>query len=139
MTGAVVDTNVFVHALVGVEPHRDEALRLLGENQPIWAPDLLRAELTIAIWQWVRTRSVPLDVATEVLTHADRLVDRYASTDELWLRALGLACERNHPAHDTLFVALAEREGIPVVTYDRRLIAAFGEVAVTPADLLGGA
>ncbi len=136
MRGAVVDTNVFVFALLGVQPHCEEALEVLKMAAPIWAPDSLRPELCNVIWQWVRSREVPLEVGSEVLEHADKLVDRYAPCDELWQRALQLACARAHPAYDTLFIALAEREGIPVVTYDNKLQQRFPTQARSARDFL---
>ena len=37
-------------------------------------------------------------------------------------RALEMALDLAHPAYDTLYMALAEREGVRVVTADTRLL-----------------
>jgi predicted nucleic acid-binding protein len=39
--------------------------------------------------------------------------------------------------YDTLFVELAARERLPLATYDRRLLAAYPEIARRPGDLPG--
>ena len=37
-------------------------------------------------------------------------------------RAIALANEMNHPVYDCLYLALAERDGTLVVTYDQELL-----------------
>jgi predicted nucleic acid-binding protein len=39
------------------------------------------------------------------------------------------------PVYDTLFVELADREHLALVTFDRRLLAAFPTVAKRPKDV----
>jgi predicted nucleic acid-binding protein len=46
-------------------------------------------------------------------------------------QALDLALRRGHPVHDCFYVALAAREGAPLLTADRRLAQRFaGDVTV---------
>lgn len=44
--------------------------------------------------------------------------------------------ESNVAVYDTLFVELADRERVPLVTFDNRLIGAYPAVAKRPGDLL---
>ena len=67
---------------------------------------------------------------------AQQIIGKTGASQRLWRRALDLPVETDHPPYDTLFVALAEREGTRLVTYDAKLLAAFPNVAVTPADFL---
>ena len=43
-----------------------------------------------------------------------------------------LACEDHHPACDTLFIALAKSQGVPLVTYDKKLLQKYSSIAVRP-------
>jgi len=104
----VVDTMIFAYALLGVPRFRDEALSVLTNAGEILVPDFFRAELVNVVWQWTRENAIPLSIGLGVLTDADALITQAISTEQLWERALELSVEANHPAYDTLFVALAE-------------------------------
>jgi len=71
-----------------------------------------------------------------VLTDADALITQVISAEQLWERALGLSVEKNHPAYDTLFVALAEREDTELVTYDIKVRRKFQDRAISPTRFL---
>jgi predicted nucleic acid-binding protein len=46
--------------------------------------------------------------------------------------AFDLAVEHDHPVYDTLFIALAQREGLRVATFDRRMLDRFPAWAFEP-------
>jgi predicted nucleic acid-binding protein len=132
----VIDTMIFAYALLYVPEFRDESLAVLDAATDILVPDSFRAELVNVVWQWVRYRSLPLQVGLDVLREADALITQATSAAILWERALTLAAEANHPAYDTLFVALAESTDTKVVTYDIKLQASFPDIAISPAEFL---
>lgn len=126
----VVDTMVFAYALLGVEGFREPALKALDLVDLVEVPDSLRAELVNVVWKWVRTKHLSLDLGMEVLRDAEGLIDRVIPTDQLWERALELAVHYNHPAYDTLFIAAAELAETRVITFDKKLLQTFPELAV---------
>ncbi|MDA0738333.1 MAG: type II toxin-antitoxin system VapC family toxin [Nitrospirae bacterium] len=132
----VVDTMVFAYALLGVTRFRDESLAVLTNAEDIIVPDSFRAELVNVVWQWTRENQLTLEVGIEVLTDADALITHATPADELWERALELSVAANHPAYDTLFVALAERENTGLVTYDTKLRKKFQNQTISPSDYL---
>lgn len=132
----VVDTMVFAYALLGVPRFRDEALAVLTLVDDILVPDSFRAELVNVVWQWTRENQLTLEVGLDVLTDADSLIMYAAPADELWERALELSVAANHPAYDTLFVALAEREETSLITYDTKLRRKFQNQTIAPTDFL---
>ena len=132
----VIDTMIFAYALLGVPRFRDEALSVLTHAGEILAPDCFRAEFVNVVWQWTRENAIPLSIGLNVLTDADALITQAISADQLWERALELSVEANHPAYDTLFVALAEREDTELVTYDRKLRRKFQDRAISPTRFL---
>jgi predicted nucleic acid-binding protein len=50
--------------------------------------------------------------------------------------ALVRACESGVSAYGTLFVELAEREGLPLATFDKALLERFPSVAHRPAAIV---
>ncbi len=136
--GAVVDTMLFAYALLGVTDRREWAARVLAEAEPIWSPDSLRPELGNVAWQWVQRGGISQDHAHAALRGLENVVSEFVSARDLLAAALDLACEAKHPVYDTLFVALALRSGVPLVTDDVRLRAVFPHVAISPEAFLGG-
>jgi len=132
----VIDTMIFAYALLGVPRFRDEALSVLTNAGEILVPDCFRAELVNVVWQWTHENAIPLSVGLNVLTDADALITQAISAEQLWERALELSVEANHPAYDTLFVALAEREDTQLVTYDIKLRRKFQDRAISPTRFL---
>jgi predicted nucleic acid-binding protein len=127
---------VIAYALLGVTEFRDEAIRAIEAAHEIWVPDSCRAELVNIVWQWVQFRNVTLDSGIEVLWDAETLFTQVVPAPALWDQALELAVEREHPAYDTLFVALAAIRGSQVVTYDSDMIKKFPEYSISVPDYL---
>lgn len=133
----VIDTMVFVYALLAVEEFREQAAAVLARADEIHVPDSFRAEFVNVIWQWIAHRDVPLETGIEVLRDGEALISDATPAWLLWERALELSARHGHPAYDTLFVALAERLGTRVVSFGGRLCEAFPEIVVAPDRYLG--
>ena len=132
----VFDTNVFAFALLGVEDRCEEALEALTLAPSVWVPASFRAELLSAVWQWIRFGDLPLQVGWRALGRAENLCSHVIPVQLLWEDALFLATERGHSPYDTLFVALARRENLKVVTYDEELRAKFPAQTLSAAEVL---
>ena len=132
----VIDTNVFAYALLGEPTKRTEATAVLEAAGAIAAPDSVFAELANVAWQWVAHGKADLDQAVDVLRDAEALIDLVVPSAALSVRALELAVQKNHAAYDTIFVALAERQGVPLVTYDAKLRRAFDPMSITAKAFL---
>jgi predicted nucleic acid-binding protein len=100
----------------------DRAEELLRSGHHLFAPDLVIAEITNAAWKLVIfDRMAPESAVTavrEVVKAFEELVPMSALRD----RALAIAIELRHPAHDCFYLALVERSTAPLVTADERLI-----------------
>ena len=66
---------------------------------------------------------------------ASRLGVHTIATRALWHGALLRATHSGVAVYDTLFVELADRERVPLATFDRRLLKAWPAIARRPADL----
>ena len=97
-----------------------EALRA---REPFIAPDLIVVEVVNAIWRHIRVgRAAPPFMAT-VTAGLPTLCSQLVPMVDLADRAGEIAIALDHPAYDCFYIALAEREGVELVTADRRLFA----------------
>jgi predicted nucleic acid-binding protein len=126
----VIDTMVYAYALLGVTPYREPAVRAFEHDSPILVPDTLWAELANVLWQWVRHHGLEPAVAMSLMEDAEGLTSGVVASEDLWRRGLALAIEYDHPVYDTLFVTLAQREGMRVATFDQRMIERFPESVI---------
>jgi predicted nucleic acid-binding protein len=133
----VIDTMVFAYALLETEDTGDEALEVLQRAKNIIVPDSIRAELVNVVWKWIREDEIAVDDGVEVLREAEALFTHVVPSSAIWERALRLSAEVDHPAYDTLFVAIAEHERTKVITYDRAMRRAFPDLTLSPTEFLG--
>ena len=118
----VVDASV---AVKWVLPESDSgpAVALRGTDTLI-APSLVIAEIGNALWKNVLRGDVDRSDAFAALQIAVAHFERVVPIDELAARALELAVGLRHPIYDCLYLALAEREGVPIVSADAKLLSA---------------
>jgi predicted nucleic acid-binding protein len=115
----VIDASVLVKWFID-EPGADRAAALRGGE--LAAPDLILVEVGNALWKHQRrgVLSSPDYVdAVEALRVAPITLTPIA---DLLQAAARIAAELDHPLYDCLYLALAMREGFPLVTDDQRLL-----------------
>jgi predicted nucleic acid-binding protein len=134
----VVDTNILAYYVLGTVPFNEEVAELFFSPLELFAPDSWQSEFLNVLWQAIRIRSISLLHGLELLEEAGRLLEWSVPVNSLWRDALVAAEENNCSTYDTLFVALAEREGCSLVTYDQRLLAAFPQIAKRPTQVMAG-
>jgi|SRR3954463_11486244 predicted nucleic acid-binding protein len=119
----VVDASVAAQwVLPEAQSSRANALR--SSDEPIVAPDLVYAEIGNAIWKRALQRDISPAVAVEALATATSLFTVLVPMGELAARAIEIAIALRHPIYDCFYLALAERERAPLISTDKRLIAA---------------
>lgn len=134
---AVVDTNVIAYFLLGTEPFREECERFWREVEDPIAPASWEAELINVLWMATRKEVLDLPEALHRLELAKSLGIRSVSSSSLWHGALVRAHASGVTAYGTLFVELAEREGLTLATFDEPIIKAFPRHAMRPRKLSG--
>ena len=132
---AVVDTNVVAYYLLGTEPFAVEAREFWQATDEPVAPAHWQAELANVVWMAVRTGTLSADEGHRRLDFASRLRLRSVPIGSLWQSALTLSLDSGLSAYDTLFVALARRRRLPLVTFDKQILKAFPDVAKRPSDM----
>jgi predicted nucleic acid-binding protein len=88
------------------------------------APDLILAEAGNAFWKAVRAGLILRKDAVAALERLPKTFDRLVPLSLLYEDAARLSFELDHPVYDCFYLALAEREGVPLVTADKRLATA---------------
>lgn len=132
---AVVDSNVIAYFLLGTEPFREECGIFWRRVESALAPASWEAEVTNVLWMATRARVLGVSEALAKLDLARALGILSLPVSGLWHGALARACASGVAAYDTLFVELAVREAVPLVTFDKVVLAAFPEIAKRPGDL----
>jgi predicted nucleic acid-binding protein len=128
----VFDTNVLAYALLGVTEHRERALDALEHAPDVHVPDVAYAEFANVAWQWISIRGLPEHEAHAALALAEKFVTHATPSADLWHTALELSTVSGVAVYDTLFVALALIRDEPLLTFDRRVLDTFPEVARRP-------
>lgn len=126
----VVDTNLIVGLYIPGD--KSEAAESVFSKDPHWtAPLLWRSEFRNVLAMGVRRKMFVLDDACLIMEEAERLMreDEYEVPSA---HILELAAQSDCSAYDCEFVALARQLGVPLVTWDREILAAFPESSVRP-------
>jgi predicted nucleic acid-binding protein len=118
----VVDASVA--ALWVLEQDGSDRAHALRTESNLIAPSLIASEVGSAIWKAVR-RGVVSRVDARVAVEAALLpFAALAPAEELRVGALALALDLDHSIYDCFYIALAQREGAPLISADKRLLAA---------------
>jgi predicted nucleic acid-binding protein len=121
----VVDASVLVTVLADAEHARWAAGQLsAAAGRSLWAPHVIDAEVGHSLRRRVAARKLHEDAARDGLNDLLRLPLRRIAHADLLGRAWEL--RRNFSFYDGLYVALAERLEVPLVTLDARLARAVG-------------
>ena len=113
----VVDASVAFKWFVP-ELGTEQALTLLDLRGQLIAPDLLTVEVINAMWARLRGRPDFQRTVTDAASALPRMLDTLAPSGELVGRALEMTMLLNHPLYDCIYLALAERDGLRLVTAD---------------------
>jgi len=132
---AVVDTNVLAYFLLGTRPFVEEAGRFWHALDGALAPAVWEAELANVIWMAVRANVIQSEDGRKRLSLAAKMGIQSVPSKTLWHGALERAVRSGVAVYDTLFVELANRENLPLATFDAKVLAAFPHIAVRPKAL----
>lgn len=114
----VVDANVAVKWFVNdkLSPQARSAIL----HYSFFAPWLILPETANALWKYVRLGVLPATDAAEAISRLSRKLE-ISTEASLASAALLMAGHLNHPAYDCFYLALAQQNGLPLLTADSRL------------------
>ncbi|OFW24286.1 MAG: DNA-binding protein [Acidobacteria bacterium RIFCSPLOWO2_12_FULL_66_21] len=133
----VVDTNVLAYLWLPGELTA-VAERVLEADAAWAAPLLWRSEFRSVLTGALRRRTLSLARARQIAAAAERQLhgSEYAVSSAV---VLELALRSGCSAYDCEYVALAADLGVPLVTNDRHVLAAFPDRAASPDSFAGRA
>lgn len=129
MGSVVVDSSVVIKWFVA-EPHSAESRQLLNDyitgTLDFVEPDLLYAEIGNVVWRKHVLQGMSASDAQQILDTFSKLTLRVIASSTLLAEAYQLAVTHQRTVYDSLYLALAVREGCPFVTADEKLVNAIG-------------
>lgn len=136
----VVDASVAFKWFV-LEPASDQALQLLDLDEVLSAPDLALVEVVNALRSRTRGRENFDQAIADAAVALPRMLECSPMDGPLVQRALAMTIELEHPLHDSVYLALAERETTRLVTADEKFLrkvkaSRFADLAVTIGEVL---
>jgi len=125
----VADTNLIAYLLIpGNQTSWAERVYSLD---PDWqVPQLWRSELRNVLMLYVRKQGLPLEKAKQIMALAEHKFG--VGAEVLSATVLTMAAESGCSAYDCEFAALALTLQVRLVTSDKKVLAAFPEMAVSP-------
>ncbi len=130
---AVFDASVAVKVFLPVagSERAEAAVQAFG----MVAPELILVETANAFWKYVREALAPLEDCTIALRNLSGFADLHPDRT-LYPEALELAARLQHPVYDCLYLALAHRENLPLISADKRMLKlAREQLAIEAMDL----
>jgi predicted nucleic acid-binding protein len=118
----ILDASVAVKLVI--EEEGSAAARRL-HRRGLVAPDLLLPECANILWKSVRRGDLDPPQAQLACAALLAIPIEIVASRPLMAAALDRALALGHPAYDCLYLELAARRGLPLVTADRRLRALF--------------
>ena len=125
----VVDTNVIAYLVI---EGKQTAMALSVFNiDPEWAaPQLWKSEMRNLLSLYLRNKQMTIDEAVSAMDKSEAVIaGRECDVDSS--RVLELASHSGCTAYDCEFAYLAEKLNVPLVTADKKLRAAFPDIAVS--------
>jgi predicted nucleic acid-binding protein len=97
------------------------ARRLLLAGNDLIAPSLLLSEVQNVMWKKLRAGQVTAEQGRLVAASLRSFFAHVEPDEKLVEAAWALAAARDHPVYDCLYVALAQRAGAHLATFDKRM------------------
>ena len=129
----VADTNTILYFYLPNNDYSDSVIQLKAYD-PVWAAPLLwRSEMRNVLAKYMGRGLMDAAKATALQQSAELLMkgEEYQVESS---SVLALANKTGCTAYDCEFVSLAMELGTKLITYDKKLLAAFPDIAVTASQ-----
>lgn len=86
----------------------------------LYAPEFCRLECVNVLWKHVRFHSMPIERAEQAIIDLMALPLRAVPVPALYMRALQIGLTHQLAAYDSVYIAMAEHLGHPLITIDEK-------------------
>lgn len=117
----VIDANVGLKWFIE-ESRSSAARKILDKGASFIAPDMFIPEICNVVWKKVKNQEITAEQGKAIVANVSMVLDHLVPSSEVAGRAFALAVQCNHPVSDCLYLALAERESITLITDDAKLV-----------------
>ena len=119
----IVDTNILIYLYIQGE-HTSSVESLIQVDCTWAAPLLWRSEFRNVLALYIRKKIISLQQALDIIDQAENLMldNEYQPSSEI---VLNLVNTSNCSAYDCEFVSLAKQLDVPMITQDKKILAAF--------------
>jgi len=131
----VVDTNVIAYFLIPGK-HADVAEQLFDKEPNWFAPRLWRSEFRNVLVNSLRANYLSIQECFYMMTKAEMLMEEREYEVES-TQVLTMAGDSLCSAYDSEFLSLAREFKTRLITWDKKLIQQFPELAISAEDFLG--
>jgi predicted nucleic acid-binding protein len=131
----VVDACVLAKVLF-IEQGSQAAYELLYGADSLIAPELVLLEVANVAVKKVRRKEITREQARDAIAQLPDLLTRIIPTSELLEPAIELALTTMAATYDAIYAALAQHEGLVLVTADKRFAASLRGVSGAPEVLV---
>jgi predicted nucleic acid-binding protein len=116
---------VVLDASAGIEvvlnrSRSNEIASILESSKRVYTPGLYKAEVTNALWKYLRFGQIKKEEAKEALRIALGLIDEYINIQDYTDEVLSESVRLNHSAYDIFYLVLARRTGSTLITLDKK-------------------
>ncbi len=99
-------------------PHTVALFTLLKNGDSLYVPEFCRLECINVLWKHVRFQGVPRAQAVQAVQDLLALPLTIASIDSVYTCALEVGLNHELAVYDSIYIALAEKQGCPLITAD---------------------
>ena len=131
----VVDANILI-SLYLTNPHQGDVETLLATDPHWLAPHLWRSEVRNVLVQYLRHDKMTLQQAMTIIEYGESLLQS-VEVEPGSSQIIRLAHNSGCSAYNCEYVALASSLSVPLLTFDKKLLAAFPNIAHSPKAFLG--
>ena len=98
----------------------NEIASILESSKRVYAPGLYKAEVTNALWKYLRSGQIKKEDAKEALRIALGIIDEFINIQDYTDEVLSESVRLNHSAYDIFYLVLARRTDSTLITLDRK-------------------
>ena len=101
--------------------YAEDFIHFLEDTTWAGAPDLFISESANVFWKYHQFGDFPIELCEKSLERTIQIIDEFFPTKDLYLEALSLSFETEHPVYDSMYLVLARRNNATLLTRDKKL------------------